>query len=120
VALAVATDVLPPDDPDAAKNLGLYNIATALPQSAAPVLGSLVLAAGGGYAALFVLAGVAAVAAAPMVGRLRDPGRAARSARGLANTRDTTGSTPRAAHLLRRVDGRIPGCSPPSTGGWTG
>jgi MFS family permease len=74
VALAVATDVLPPGDPDAARNLGLYNIATALPQSVAPVLGSLVLAAGGGYPALFVLAGVAAVAAAPMVGRLPEPG----------------------------------------------
>lgn len=56
VDLALATDVLPDPD-DAAKDMGVLNIANALPQSLVPILAAPILAAGG-YGALF-LAGAA-------------------------------------------------------------
>ena len=57
---ALATQVLP-DPHDRGKDLGIMNIATAVPQAAAPLLGALVVAALGGFAGLFVLSAVAAV-----------------------------------------------------------
>lgn len=64
---ALATQVLP--EPTAhGKDLGIMNIATAVPQAIAPLLGALVVAALDGFAglfllsALFTLAGAAAVA----------------------------------------------------------
>ena len=57
---ALATQVLP-DPADRGKDLGIMNIATAVPQAAAPLLGALVVAALGGFAGLFVLSALAAV-----------------------------------------------------------
>jgi len=57
---ALATQVLP-DPADRGKDLGIMNIATAVPQAAAPLLGALVVAALGGFAGLFLLSAVAAV-----------------------------------------------------------
>lgn len=58
VDLALVTDVLPNPD-DAAKDLGLFNVANTLPQSLAPSIAPSILAIGGGsYAALFLGAGL--------------------------------------------------------------
>jgi MFS family permease len=61
VDLALVVDVLP--DPDqAAKDLGVLNIAGALPFSLAPAVAPLILHLGGGsYSVLFTVAGVCAV-----------------------------------------------------------
>ena len=57
VDLALVTDVLPEREIHAARNLGIFNIATVMPQSLVPALASAVLAASGGtYAVLFVVA----------------------------------------------------------------
>ncbi|MFE1774803.1 MFS transporter [Streptomyces sp. NPDC059008] len=65
VDLALVTDVLP-SRATAGRDLGVFNIATALPQSLAPTLAPAVLAVGGGenYALLFLLAALCAVAGA--------------------------------------------------------
>jgi MFS family permease len=67
VDLALVVDVLP--DPDqAAKDLGVLNIAGALPFSLAPALAPAVLALGGGsYRVLFTVAGACAVAGAACI-----------------------------------------------------
>lgn len=63
VDLALVVDVLP--DRDTAKNLGVLNIAGALPFSVAPAIAPAVLAiSGGSYAALYAVAGVIAVVGA--------------------------------------------------------
>ena len=64
VDLALVADVLP--DPDnAAKDLGVFNIASALPQSVAPAIAPAILAIGGGsYSVLFAVAGGVAVLSA--------------------------------------------------------
>jgi MFS family permease len=63
VDLALVTDVLP--DQDRAKDLGVFNIAAALPFSIAPALGPAILAIGGGsYNVLYGFAGVSAIMAA--------------------------------------------------------
>lgn len=61
VDLALVTDVLP--DPDsAAKDLGVMNIAGALPSSVAPAVAPAILALGhGSYAVLYAVAGACAV-----------------------------------------------------------
>ena len=62
VDLALVTDVLPDRQRDAAKDLGILNIANALPQSVAPAIGATILALGGGdYMWLFVTAGSVAL-----------------------------------------------------------
>lgn len=63
VDLALVTDVLPNKETAAAKDMGIFNVANALPQSVAPALAPLVLAIGGGgnYTALFLAAAVIAV-----------------------------------------------------------
>jgi MFS family permease len=61
VDLALVTEVLPDRERHAAKDLGILNIANALPQSVAPVLGSLILTLGGNYTALFIAAGALAL-----------------------------------------------------------
>lgn len=63
VDLALVTDVLPDRDTDAAKDLGVFNIANALPQVIAPAMAPLFLAIGGpnNYVALFVAAALFAV-----------------------------------------------------------
>ncbi len=67
VDLALVTDVLP-DRNDAAKDLGVFNIAGALPFSVAPAIAPVVLALGGGsYTVLYALGGVCAIAGAAAV-----------------------------------------------------
>jgi MFS family permease len=64
VDLALVVDVLP-DDASAAKDLGVFNIAGALPSAIAPAVAPTILALGGGnYGALYAVAGVSAIIAA--------------------------------------------------------
>ncbi|MFE1880207.1 MFS transporter [Streptomyces diastatochromogenes] len=58
VDLALVIDVLPDSATDAAKDLGVFNIANTLPQSLAPAVAPAILAIGTGdnYAALFIAA----------------------------------------------------------------
>lgn len=74
VDLALVADVLPNQRADAAKDLGIFNLASAMPQSVAPALAPLFLGLGlsaepgGNYAALFIAAAVfAALGAAAVV-----------------------------------------------------
>ncbi len=63
VDLALAAAVLPEGGKEAAKDLGVLNIANALPQSIAPAIAPIFLAIGGGgnYTALFIAAAVFAL-----------------------------------------------------------
>ena len=62
VDLALVTDVLPDKDGAAAKDLGVFNIANALPYSVAPAIAPAVLAVGNGsYTVLYAVAGACAV-----------------------------------------------------------
>ncbi|MFK4730897.1 MFS transporter [Agromyces mediolanus] len=82
VDTALVVDVLP-NPQDASKDLGVLNIANALPQSLAGVVGAGLLAIGGGtqnYLALFIGAGVIAVLGAVTIIPVRSRGRGARSA----------------------------------------
>ena len=63
VDFALVTDVLPNREEDAAKDLGLFNVASALPQSLAPAIASAILISTGSYSAVFVVAGVAGLLA---------------------------------------------------------
>jgi MFS family permease len=66
--LALVTDVLPNKRDDAAKDLGLFNVASALPQSIAPAIASgILMFSGGGYSAVFVASGIVAALAAVFV-----------------------------------------------------
>jgi MFS family permease len=61
VDLALVADVLP-DKENAAKDLGVFNIAGALPFSIAPAIAPAILAIGGGsYGVLYAVAGVCAI-----------------------------------------------------------
>jgi MFS family permease len=67
---ALATQVLP--DPESrGKDLGIMNIATAVPQAIAPLIGAGVVAMLGGFVGLFVLSGVFAFAGALAVARVK-------------------------------------------------
>jgi MFS family permease len=67
VDLALAADVLP-DKAEAAKDLGVFNIAGALPFSLAPAIAPAILAiAGGSYSVLYAVAGLCAVFGAAAV-----------------------------------------------------
>jgi MFS family permease len=57
---ALATQVLP-DAHTRGKDLGIMNIATAVPQAIAPLLGAFVVAALAGFQGLFVLSAIAAI-----------------------------------------------------------
>lgn len=58
VDLALVTDVLPNRSRDAAKDLGIFNVANALPQAMAPAIAPLILAlSDDSYTWLFVVAG---------------------------------------------------------------
>ncbi|WP_328471391.1 MFS transporter [Actinoplanes sp. NBC_00393] len=73
VDLALATDVLPNPD-DAAKDMGVMNIANALPQSLVPILAAPILAIGGGdsnYGLLFLIGAIVAVAGSLLVRMVR-------------------------------------------------
>ncbi|MDQ1628987.1 MAG: hypothetical protein QOI54_2731 [Actinomycetota bacterium] len=67
VDLALAADVLP-DEASAAKDLGVFNIAGALPFSVAPAIAPAILGvSGGSYGVLYAVAGVSAVLGAAAV-----------------------------------------------------
>ena len=69
VDFALITQVLPADA-DRAKDLGVINIANALPQVLAPGVAALVLGLGAGYPTLYVLAALAAVLGSFLVRRI--------------------------------------------------
>lgn len=56
---ALATQVLP-DRHTRGKDLGIMNVAMAVPQAVGPLLGAMIVAAAGGFTALFVAAAIAA------------------------------------------------------------
>jgi MFS family permease len=69
---ALVADVLPARESDAGRNLGIFNMAAALPQSLAPAIApSILLLAGGSYAVLFFAAAAFAAAAALAILRVR-------------------------------------------------
>ena len=70
VDLALVVDVLPAKD-RVAKDLGVLNMAAALPFSIAPAIAPAILAIGGGYGALYAVAGVCAVIGAVAILRVR-------------------------------------------------
>jgi MFS family permease len=68
VDLAFVTDVLPDKEKDAAKDLGVFNIASTLPQIVAPVTAAVILVlSGGSYAAVFGAIAIVGVLAALVV-----------------------------------------------------
>lgn len=67
---ALATQVLP-DPENRGKDLGIMNIATAVPQAVAPLIGAGIVALLGGFVGLFVLSGIFAFAGALAVSRVR-------------------------------------------------
>jgi MFS family permease len=71
VDLALVADVLPAED-KVAKDLGVLNIAGALPFSIAPASAPVILAiASGSYGALYAVAGICAIIGAVAVLRVR-------------------------------------------------
>jgi MFS family permease len=73
VDLALAADVLPDKD-NVAKDLGVFNIAGALPFAIAPAIAPAILAVGGGsYGVLYAVAGACALAAAVAVVPVKAP-----------------------------------------------
>ena len=71
VDFALVTDVLPNREDDAAKDLGLFNVASALPQSLAPAIASAILISTGSYSAVFVVAGLAGLLAGLTIAPVR-------------------------------------------------
>ena len=70
--LALVTGVLRSRPHASGKDLGFLNVANTLPQSLTPALGSFVLlATGGNYPVLFVLAGVSAMLSSLAITPLR-------------------------------------------------
>jgi MFS family permease len=67
---ALATQVLP-DPASHGKDLGIMNIATAVPQAIAPLFGALIVAYAGGFAVLYVIAGLTSLAGALAVAPIR-------------------------------------------------
>jgi len=66
--LALVTDVLPNKRDHAAKDLGLFNVAAALPQSIAPAVASgILMYSGGGYGTVFVASGIVAALSAVFI-----------------------------------------------------
>jgi MFS family permease len=71
VDLALVTEVIP-SHRDAAKDLGVFNVANALPFAVAPALAPLILRlTHGSYPALYAVAGVCALGAAAAISRVR-------------------------------------------------
>ena len=71
VDFALVTDVLPNREDDAAKDLGLFNVASALPQSLAPAIASAILISTGSYSAVFIVAGFAGLLAGLTIAPVR-------------------------------------------------
>lgn len=70
VDFALMTDVLP-KALDRGKDLGVINVANALPQVAAPALAAPIVTYLGGYRVLYLVAAVIGLAGALLVGRIR-------------------------------------------------
>lgn len=70
VAIAILTQVLPAAE-DRAKDLGVLNVANALPQVIAPLLTTMILANLGGYRGLFTVSACATLLAAVLISRVR-------------------------------------------------
>ncbi|SDH62443.1 Major Facilitator Superfamily protein [Lentzea fradiae] len=70
VAIALLTQVLPTAT-DRAKDLGVLNVANALPQVIAPLLAAVILANLGGYRGLFAVSALATTLAAVLMSRVR-------------------------------------------------
>ncbi|MFG2713127.1 MFS transporter [Streptomyces goshikiensis] len=70
VDFALLTDVLPTAE-DRGRDLGVINVANALPQVLAPVIAAPVVSHLGGYTALYALAGFLALAGSVLVRRIR-------------------------------------------------
>jgi MFS family permease len=70
VDLALVADVLP-DPGSAGKDLGVMNIAGALPSSVAPALAPAILAVGGSYSVLYAVAGTCAIIGAGAIARVK-------------------------------------------------
>jgi MFS family permease len=70
VDFALMTDVLP-TALDRGKDLGVINVANALPQVAAPVLAAPIVTYLGGYRALYLVAAVIGAAGAVLVRQIR-------------------------------------------------
>ncbi|MCL8014666.1 MFS transporter [Streptomyces sp. AS02] len=70
VDFALMTDVLP-EARDRGKDLGVINVANALPQVAAPALAAPIVTHLGGYRMLYLVAAVVGLAGAVLVGRIR-------------------------------------------------
>jgi MFS family permease len=70
VAIALLTQVLPAAS-DRAKDLGVLNVANALPQVVAPLLTAGILANLGGYRGLFAASALATALAAALMSRVR-------------------------------------------------
>ncbi|MEU2334573.1 MFS transporter [Streptomyces sp. NPDC013172] len=70
VDFALMTDVLP-KALDRGKDLGVINVANALPQVAAPVLAAPIVTYLGGYRMLYLVSAVIGLAGAALVGRIR-------------------------------------------------
>ncbi|MEU0071616.1 MFS transporter [Streptomyces sp. NPDC006332] len=71
VDFALMTDVLPKAS-DRGKDLGVINVANALPQVAAPALAAPIVTHLGGYRVLYGVAAAAGLAGAVLVGRIRN------------------------------------------------
>ncbi|MFD5600623.1 MFS transporter [Leucobacter sp. NPDC058333] len=67
---ALATEVLP-DASSRGKDLGIMNIANAVPQALAPMIGALIVGANGGFTALFIVCGVCSILGAWSVRNVR-------------------------------------------------
>ena len=70
VDYALLTEVLP-TAADVGRDLGVINIAAALPQVLAPALAAPLVASAGGYPALYLLAAAMTFLGAVLVGRIR-------------------------------------------------
>lgn len=67
VDIALVTDVLP-SKKDAAKDMGVFNIASTLPQALAPAIAPIILSvAMGSYTVLFIVAGIIALVSAALI-----------------------------------------------------
>jgi MFS family permease len=73
VDLALVTDVLPDQEHDAAKDMGIFNIANALPQSVAPAIAPVFLGIAGGanYTLLFCVAALFSVIGAILIAPIK-------------------------------------------------
>ena len=120
VDLALVTQVLPDKD-NAAKDLGVFNIAGALPFTIAPAIAPAILAAGGGsYGVLYTVAGLCAVLGAFAILPVKRVAMSAATGAGSVRRRGgaaaprppPAGSRPTPASRRSRSTGRAPvrGC----------